>query len=323
VASRNTRGAALARLFRIVTLMHGGGRLTQADFAEACECSDRQIRRDLLALREAGVLFDYDRARGYALDPGWSPFELSLTVTEVLALLLARQAVAGQAEMPFAHSARVAFEKIAALLPASLRDRLNEEDAVAYYGGGRRSYGEAPWGQILSAMHQRETVEMDYYTITRDATSTRRADPYHIVWLGGYCQLIAYCHTKRSVLNFAMDGIRAIRPSGARFVVPKEFSLADYLRGATGPVLGEPIEIAVQFDAELARYARRRWARSAFTLTDQPDGTVVLRGMVRGLDDIRRELMTWGRHARVLEPHALRDAILAEAHALTAMYGDG
>ena len=78
----------------------------------------------------------------------------------------------------------------------------------------------------------------------------------------------------------------------------------------------------MQFDAELARYARRRWSQSSFTLTDRPDGTVVLRGMARGLDDIRKELMTWGRHARVLEPDALRDAILAEARAVTQAYTD-
>lgn len=322
MGSRNYRGAALVRLFRIVTLMHGGGRLTQRDLAEACECSDRQIRRDLISLQEAGVLYTYDRERGYALDPVWSPFHLSLSMTEVLALLLAREAVTGQAEMPFARSARGAFDKVATLLPERMRAQMMEEDAVSYYGGGKRHYGEAPWGQLLSAMHRRESVEMDYYTIGRDAVSTRRVDPYHVVWLQGYCHLIAYCHTRRKVLNFSMDGIRAVRQTGARFDVPKDFSLEEYLRGAAGPVLGQPVEVAVRFDAELARYARRRRWEFPCTLTDEPDGAVLLRATVRGLDDIRKELLTWGRHARVLEPDALREAMLAEARAIAGLYGE-
>src|SRR5579871_672085 len=316
---RNHRGAALGRLFKIVTLMYSGGRLMQRDFAEACECSERQIRRDLLVLEEAGVPFTCARKQGYRLDPQWSPLRLNLTLPEVLALLLARQAVAGHAEMPFSHSAQTAFDKIAALLPPNLRDRL-EEEAIAYYGSGKRQYAEAPWGQLLSAMHGHETLEMTYYTIGRDKTTTRRVDPYHIVWLQNYCHLIAYCHTRRQVLNFALDGIQEIRRTGEAFAIPKEFSLADYLRGAAGPVLGDPVEIVVCFDAEVARWAKRRVWGFPHTLTDRPDGSVALCGTVRGLDDIRKELLTWGRHVRVLEPAGLRDALLAEARAIASLY---
>ena len=84
--SRNYRGAALARLLQIVTLMYGGGRLTQRDFASVCECSERQIGRDLIALRLAGVPFDNSRARGYYLEGNWSPLRLALTLPEVITL---------------------------------------------------------------------------------------------------------------------------------------------------------------------------------------------------------------------------------------------
>jgi predicted DNA-binding transcriptional regulator YafY len=318
--SRDYRSTPLARLFKIVMLMHGGGHVTQRDLAQACECSDRQIRRYLNALEQAGVPFDTTRKRGYFLDPDWSPFHLSLNLMEVLALMLARQAVVGHAELPFAHSAQTAFDKVAALLPSHLRDRLEADQAIAFHNDGKRNYAEAPWGQLLTAMHRRETLEMEYYTISRDTTSVRHVDPYHIVWLQSYCHLIGYCHTRCKVINFALDGIRYVKPTGAVFTVQKDFSLADYLRGAAGPILGAPVEIVVRFDAELARYARRRNWVFPHTLTDEPDGAVLLRGTVRGLDDMRKELLTWGRHARVLEPTELRDSLLAEARAIAALY---
>ena len=319
MAAQQQRGAALTRLFQILTLMYGGGRLTQRDLATACECSDRQVRRYLRMLEDAGVPFHPDRKRGYVLEAHWTPLRLTLTFPEVMALLLARQSIVGRDGMPYAHSAQTAFDKIAALLPDNLRAQLTEE-AVAYYSAGKRNYAAAPWGQLLDALHRRECLEMDYYTISRDARSSRRIDPYHIVWMQGYCHLIAYCHTRRKVLNFALDGILSVQRTGETFAVPADFSLADHLRGAAGPVLGEPINIAVRFDAEFARWARRRNWEFPHTLTDQEDGAVLLCGTVSGISDIRKELLAWGRHARVLKPAELRDAMLDEARALVSLY---
>jgi predicted DNA-binding transcriptional regulator YafY len=313
------RGVALARLFQVVTLMHGGGRLTQQDIAEVCGCSDRQIRRDLLVLQAAGVPFHFNRREGYRLEDDWSPLQLSLTLQEVLALLLARQAAIGP-DMPFTHSASTAFDKITALLPASLRECLEKEEAVSYYSRGRRDYAGAPWGRLLTAIQCHERLEMDYYTLERDACSVRRIDPYHIVWMQHYCQLIAYCHKRKKVINFAMDCIRGLQSTGETFTILPKFSLAEHLRGAAGPMLGDPVEIRVNFDAGIARWARRRAWGFPHKLIEQTDGSVILEGTVRGIDDIRKELLAWGRHARVLAPHSLADAMRKEACAIAALY---
>ena len=309
----------MARLFQIVTLMHGSGRLTQQDMAEVCGCSDRQIRRDLLALQAAGVPFRSTRKEGYRLEDDWSPLQLSLTLQEVLALLLARQAVTGP-DMPFTHSASTAFDKITALLPSSLRDCLEKEGAISYYSHGRRDYTNAPWGRLLTAIQRRERLEMDYYTLERDACSVRRIDPYHIVWVQNYCNLIAYCHKRKKVINFAMDCIRGLQPTGETFTILPKFSLAEHLRGAAGPMLGDPVEIRVQFHAGIARWAKRRAWGFPHKLIEQTDGSVILEGTVRGIDDIRKELLAWGRNARVLAPLSLADAIREEACAIAALY---
>lgn len=313
------RGVALARLFQIVTLMYGGGRLTQQDMAEVCGCSDRQIRRDLLVLQAAGVPFRSNRREGYRLEDDWSPLQLSLTLQEVLALLLAKQAAIGP-EMPFTYSASTAFDKITALLPASLRDCLEKEETISYYSRGRRDYAGAPWGRLMTAIQHRESLEMDYYTLERDACSVRRIDPYRIVWMQNYCQLIAYCHKRKKVINFAMDCIRGLQSTGETFTLLPKFSLAEHLRGAAGPMLGDPVEIRVCFNAKIARWAKRRAWSFPCTLADQPDGSVIMEGTVRGIDDIRKELLAWGRHVCVLAPLSLADAMREEACAIAALY---
>jgi len=299
--------------------MHGGGKLTQKDMAEVCGCTDRQIRRDLKVLREAGVPYHVVRGQGYRLEDDWSPLQLSLTLQEVMALMLAREAIMAS-DTTFTHSASTVFDKIAALLPASLRETLEKDEPVSHYNRGRRDYSNAPWGRLLNAIQRRERLEMEYYTLERDARSIRRIDPYHIVWLHNYCQLIAYCHTRRKVINFALDCIQGIQPTGEKFTILPHFSLAEHLRGAAGPLLGEPVEIRVCFLPKVARWAKRRTWDFPHTMTLQPDGSVVLEGSVRGLDDIRKELLAWGRHVRVLSPVSLIEAMREEARAIAALY---
>jgi len=320
MAVSSSRGKALARLFQIVTLMYSGGKLTQQDIATVCGCSDRQVRRYLDMLRDAEVPWERTNARGYFLTDNWTPLRLSLTIQEVFALLLARQAVVGRTDQPFVQSAESAFEKIASLLPPDVRKRLAEEDSIANYTSGQRNYSKAPWGQLLAGIQRRERLEMDYYTIGTDKHSTRRIDPYHIVWLRDYCQLIAYCHTRKRVTSFALDCINGLRPTGETFMILDTFSLTKYLEGASGPMLGDPIDISIRFDAEVARYAHRRAWKFPHKLVDLPDGGVELHGTVRGLHDIRKEILAWGRHAFALSPPELRDELLADARALVTLY---
>ena len=122
------------------------------------------------------------------------------------------------------------------------------------------------------------------------------------------------------VLNFALDGIRSVRTTGDTFTVPRTFSLAGHLQGAAGPMLGEPAEIEIRFDPTVARWAKRRAWEFPHTLHDQSDGSLLMRGTVRGLLDIRKELLAWGRTACALQPAALRDAMREEARAIAALY---
>jgi predicted DNA-binding transcriptional regulator YafY len=55
-------------------------------------------------------------------------------------------------------------------------------------------------------------------------------------------------------------------------------------------------------------------------LEEQADRSLVMRGQVSGLDGIRTELLRWGSPVTVLEPPALREALLKEAEALVKKY---
>jgi predicted DNA-binding transcriptional regulator YafY len=81
------------------------------------------------------------------------------------------------------------------------------------------------------------------------------------------------------------------------------------------------VEVVIRFSTAVAkRAAETRWHPSQ-TLEEQPDGTLVWRGRVAGLREIRIWILGWGADAEVLEPAELRASITDELERARAVYG--
>ena len=117
-----------------------------------------------------------------------------------------------------------------------------------------------------------------------------------------------------------IDAIRTLHDTGKTFTIPSDFDLDEYMRHSVGVLRGDPVEITVRFDSLHARYARRRHWEFPHTLTDEPGDTLLLRGTVAGLEEIRTELLRWGEGVTVIEPKELREAMLASALGIAAKY---
>lgn len=312
----------LTRLFLITTTLHAGGHVTLQSLAAVCGCHRRTILRDLSFLEEAGVACHYDpRRRSYVLDSPPAFLTVPFSLPEAMALGMAQEAtlaLAGAALEPALHAA---FEKVIRLVPPRLRSEIETaRQAVAFEMGVRRDYSSAPWQVLLSALRLRQTVEMDYYSLSQDRTTTRRMDPYYLVLRQGFWNVVGHCHTRKEVRLFALDGIRSLRLTGETFVIPADFSLAEYLRGSVGVLRGETQEILVRFEPSVARWVKRRKWSFPCTLVEEADGSVLLRGTVSGLAEISRELLRWGALVTALEPPELRAMLRIEAEAIARKY---
>ena len=81
-----------------------------------------------------------------------------------------------------------------------------------------------------------------------------------------------------------------------------------------------PTTVMLDFDPEQARYIRERRWHETQTLTDTPDGGCRLTMTVTGLDEVRRWVLSHGRHVRVIAPASLAEAVVAEAEGLLKNY---
>ncbi|MBC7324085.1 MAG: WYL domain-containing protein, partial [Moorella sp. (in: Bacteria)] len=78
--------------------------------------------------------------------------------------------------------------------------------------------------------------------------------------------------------------------------------------------------VAIRFTAQQARWIRERQWHSSQTLEELPDGGLILRMHLSGLQEVKRWVFGFGSQAEVLAPPELRREIAREAAALGELY---
>ena len=61
--------------------------------------------------------------------------------------------------------------------------------------------------RLSRAVAEHRTVQMRYYSASRDRVTRREADPYHLWFAAGGLYLIAYCHLPQEARMFAVERI--------------------------------------------------------------------------------------------------------------------
>ena len=62
--------------------------------------------------------------------------------------------------------------------------------------------------KVETAIFRNKTIVFDYYTMERDEVSSRRVDPYHLLFQGGQFYLLGYAHEREAIRVFRLSRIR-------------------------------------------------------------------------------------------------------------------
>jgi proteasome accessory factor B len=318
----------LARLAQIDAMVRTGRHPTVGSLATALEVNRRTIQRDLGFLRDRlGAPIVHDPGAGgfvytdhtYHL-PLWQFSE-----GELVGLLLAERLLQEYRHTPYADALKKAFDKIAAALPDAVTiDLAHLADALAI----RHQALKPPDADILAllvrAVQKGEQLKLVYWAASRDETTRRIVDPYHLASVNGDLFLVAYCHLREEVRMFSPARIRKARPTGRRTERPADFRIAEYLDVAFRAVRGAGPARAVRlrFRPAMARYIRERKWHATQKLAEEADGNLLLTLRVNHLLEVKRWALSFGADCEVLEPPELREELLSEAKRINQLYGN-
>lgn len=314
-------------IYRVLTIhrMLESGRCPGVpEMAQRLEVSRRTIERDLELLRdqfEAPLVYDRFH-RGFRYERSYSLPSVRLTAGELAVLLIGQRILADMAGTPLATAAQQVVEKLPLLLDGEVSVDLNPLSGVMSFGLPRIRGDEEKlalhFKTLSESITDRRTVTVHYYAATRDESSVRDFDPYHLRCEAGAWYAIGHCHLRGELRTLAIDRILDMALTKRTFERPAGFSIERYLGHSWGIEHGREYVVRVAFDREQARWVRERTWQEGQVLEEAPDGGVVLQVRASGLEQIKRWILGFGRHARVLEPEELARAVREEAEGILA-----
>jgi predicted DNA-binding transcriptional regulator YafY len=322
------RNAEVIRQWSILRDLEGSRRLTIDELAKRTGVTTRTIRRDLEALQIAGFpLYDelIDGKRYWTLEQRAFKRldDTGFTLAELSALYFSRTLVECLASTPFQRDVATAFDKLSSALTPGMRQFLDRLPLVIQAKGPAprlnddRAEREHVSRLLDATLHHRRT-QMKYFSLSSGREKEYLIEPYRLIYSQGGLYLLAFVPEYGETRTFAVERIRGISLLEDRFTPPP--AIDDTFAHSIGVNEGPPEHIAIAFDARIAPYVRERQWHSSQTITDTPEGGVLVALDVCNDWALRSWILSFGPLARVLEPTSLARQIKTELEAARLRY---
>ena len=299
------------RLLAIMLKLQAKKLVRAEDLAAAFEVSIRTIYRDMMGLSDSGVPIVSVTGQGYSLVEGYFLPPLAFNTDEAIMLLLGADLVAQNFDAPYRDAAQSANQKIVAVLPEGLRREVQYLESSIQLVVLNGPTAPETLQQLRRAIIQRKAVRFTYHARYHDGqpNTSREADPYALIHIGGAWMLIAYCHLRKDSRHFRLDRMEDVVILDRSFIRPKDFRIQ------LGSEDDRTVVVRALFDHESALRVRETPSGFQVAQEEHPQGLLVT-FTVRQPKDMLNWLLGWGSHVRVLEPESLRELLAHEAEGI-------
>ena len=242
---------------------------------------------------------------------------VQLSRPEALALVVALKALSSDGDL--GPAATRALERLRTALTSQVAEQVAElESRIAFEGDDGGAL--ARFHTLRAGMLQGRSVQIEYYTASRDAMTSRRLRPFSVVQHLGQWYAIGWDKLSQEIRVFKVERIKSAVLTDERFEVPASFKPERYLK--KGPMLiGRRFKQAkVRFRDTAARVVREEWPPAL--VEDCGDGTVIGTLQYVAFEGLANYLLAHGPSAEVVDPPELRDAVAARARETLAAYGE-
>jgi predicted DNA-binding transcriptional regulator YafY len=183
--------------------------------ADELGISLRTLYRDVATLQGQGATIEGEPGVGYLLRPGFLLPPLMFSPEEIEAIALGAHWVSRRTDEPLAAAARDALAKIAAVVPADLREGL-ESEALLVGPGVTFTVGVTDLSPIRRAIRAEHKLEISY----RDAAggeSRRRIWPITLAFFDQARVIAAWCELRQDFRHFRTDRIADLAETNLRY----------------------------------------------------------------------------------------------------------
>ncbi len=197
------------RLIKITHFLRQRRRaVTAKQIAEAFDICTRTVYRDIQSLVDSNVPIMGEAGVGYLIDKQYYLPPITFDADELEAIGLGISMVRQWTDNKFASKAESAFEKIQAVLPASLQGELQQ---ITTYAIPNRPL--VPWtisfSELRECIRTRRKIRIMYTDEDKQET-TRTLRPLALFFFNPVWLLASWCEKRNNFRNFRIDRIQKL-----------------------------------------------------------------------------------------------------------------
>jgi len=186
--------------------------------------------------------------------------------------------------------------------------------------GGDKRAGRELVAKLLDATLNHRRATMTYFSMSSRREKTYVIEPYRVIYSPDGLYLFAFVPEYKDVRTFGVARIRSFSLHEERFT-PAELPDTIFAH-SLGVHEGPPEHVEIAFEPRIAPYIRERTWQPSQSISERPDGGVVLSLDVCNDWALRSWILSFGPLARVLSPDHLIAQIKAEIDQAAARYAD-
>ena len=311
----------MERLHRIKYMIQSRGCVPIEDFMTSLEISRATFKRDLDYLRDRmNAPIIYDRSMGgYRFDkpnagdkielPGLWFSEKEATALVLMQHLLANLDTSG---LLSPHIAPL-MDIVDGILGQSEVSAKELRKRIKVFGMSARKNVLENFEEVGVSLLKRQRLQLSYYSKGKNELTERAVSPQRLIFYRDNWYLDAYCHFRKGLRSFAMDGIRTAHVLEDKATEVPEKELHENFAESYGIFSGKATQRAkLRFTPEKARWvSAETWHGQQVSSFDK-DGNYTLEFDYNQDPELVMEIMKHGDGVEVIGPASLKSKVKAE-----------
>jgi predicted DNA-binding transcriptional regulator YafY len=319
----------LERLHRIKYMIQARKCVPIQDFLEELEISKATFKRDLEYLRDrmnASIVFDRSEG-GYKFDKPNAGEKVELpglwfSEKEATALVLMQHLLDNldQGGLISSHIDPL-VEIIDGILGQSEVSARELRKRIKVFGMSARKNSLENFEEVGNALLKRQRIQLSYYSKGKDETTDREVSPQRLIFYRDNWYLDAYCHLRKGLRSFALDGVKKAELLNKKTEEVSERELQENFAESYGIFSGKATQRAkLRFTPERARWVSgETWHGQQISSFDK-DGNYILEFDYNQDPELVMEILKHGSGVEVLAPANLKKRVVDELKKTLSSY---
>lgn len=320
----------MERLHRIKYLIQARKCVPTQVFLQELEISLATFKRDLDYLRSrmnanivfdrmlGGYVFENDNSAGERIElPG-----LWFSEEEATALVITQSLLSGIDKSGILSSHLEPLQNIIdGILGGSETTTKELRKRLKVFGMSSRKSSVECFELVGHALLKRKRLLINYYAKGTNETTEREVSPQRLIYYRDNWYLDAYCHLRKGLRSFSVDGIKSAKTTNTKADEISEKALNEYFGESYGIFSGRATQKAkLKFTPEKARWvSAEQWHGDQKADFDK-DGNYILEFDYSNDTELVMDILKHGHGVEVLEPKSLRNKVGEELKKAASRY---